>query len=263
MTTTTYYFRHDWPREVERLRQLEAFWDPFTQANIERLGVPRGARCLEVGAGGGSIAKWLAQRVGAEGHVTAVDIETRLLTELACDNLTVRELRVGSDALERDHYDLIHARAVMEHLANPERALADMVAALRPGGVLLLESSDFSTFGPANPEHESLFERVWQGLGAVLLERGFHTDCGRRLLWRMPAAGLEAIDFHAQLVPWGGGGVLTDFYAGTFERLAMGLRESDKALADDVARLLTLLHNPSFRALSHTTCAVSGRRPLA
>ena len=41
-----------------------------------------GARCLEVGAGSGSMALWMAARVGETGHVLATDINPRFVEAL-------------------------------------------------------------------------------------------------------------------------------------------------------------------------------------
>jgi tRNA A58 N-methylase Trm61 len=47
-------------------------------AEDQRLGIAEGARCLEVGAGRGSIAAWLCRAVGPAGHVTATDLQTSM-----------------------------------------------------------------------------------------------------------------------------------------------------------------------------------------
>src|SRR5688500_13501668 len=69
--------------QSERLRTLEALLDAGTIQHLERRGVRRGWRCLEVGAGGGSIAAWLAARVAPEGSVVATDLDTTVLEALA------------------------------------------------------------------------------------------------------------------------------------------------------------------------------------
>jgi hypothetical protein len=62
---------------------IEATWDHGTRALLERLGIGPGLRCLEVGAGGGSIAAWMADQAGDGGHVLATDIDTTHLEPLA------------------------------------------------------------------------------------------------------------------------------------------------------------------------------------
>ena len=104
-----------------------------------------------MGAGAGSIAAWLCQRVGATGHVLATDLDTRFLDALDAPTLEVRRHDITTDALPEGAFDLIHIRAVLEHLPPPARAaaLGRMVAALKPGGWLLAESGDYVSWTPA------------------------------------------------------------------------------------------------------------------
>jgi len=53
-----------------RMELLERVQDPATIEHLRRIGVAPGWRCLELGAGGGSIAAWLARRVGLGGPVS-------------------------------------------------------------------------------------------------------------------------------------------------------------------------------------------------
>jgi predicted O-methyltransferase YrrM len=71
-----------------RLRLMEAECDPPTFRYLDAIGVGAGWRCLEVGAGAGSVVRWLSGRVGPRGRVVAVDIDPRFL-----GNLVGRTLR--------------------------------------------------------------------------------------------------------------------------------------------------------------------------
>ena len=75
--------------ELARLRMLEQLQDPDTLRRIDRIGVDVGWRCLELGAGGGSIATALADRVGESGRVVAADMDPRFLGELSLANVEV------------------------------------------------------------------------------------------------------------------------------------------------------------------------------
>ena len=136
--------------ERERLGMLELLMDPLTIRRLEARGVTEAWNCLEVGAGGGSVALWLAQRVGPGGRVVASDINTRFLRDLDMPNLEVRQHDIVSDDLEKGGYDLVHCRALLLHLAEREKGLRRMAAAVRPGGWLLIEESDYGLFGAAN-----------------------------------------------------------------------------------------------------------------
>jgi SAM-dependent methyltransferase len=83
MTQSKYVFAdNSEERERERLRQFEAWGDRYTTHRLESIGIPAGWRCLDVGAGSGSVATLLAHRVGPSGTVVAADIDLRFLTNL-------------------------------------------------------------------------------------------------------------------------------------------------------------------------------------
>lgn len=90
--------------------------------------------CPEVGGGGGSIAEWLCQRVGASGRVMAIDIDTRFLDALDHSNLTVRRHDIVTTPLPEATFDLIHVRAVLAHIVGRKQAIDHMVATLKLGG---------------------------------------------------------------------------------------------------------------------------------
>jgi SAM-dependent methyltransferase len=116
--------------------------DPVTIRHLESIGVAEGWRCLDVGAGTGSIAQWLSKRVEATGKVVATDIDTRFLSRISAPNLEVRRHDILKDDLETGEYDLVHCRKLLIHLSEPERALRRMADAVRAGGWLLVEEDD-------------------------------------------------------------------------------------------------------------------------
>jgi hypothetical protein len=73
--------------ESRRLDLLAERLDPVTKRRIGLLGLAPGVRCLEIGAGRGSVARWLCEHVASQGQVT--DLETGFLSGLALPNLTV------------------------------------------------------------------------------------------------------------------------------------------------------------------------------
>ena len=87
----TYAFGNARAGQGERLAALADALDGGTVRQLEAIGVGRGWRCLEVGAGDGSIAAWLSERVGADGAVVATDLDTTVLRERSGPNLEVRQ----------------------------------------------------------------------------------------------------------------------------------------------------------------------------
>jgi 2-polyprenyl-3-methyl-5-hydroxy-6-metoxy-1,4-benzoquinol methylase len=111
-----YAFPHSAQDESRRLQLLEERLDPLTIRRLERLGIGRGARCLEIGGGRGSIARWLADRVGPDGRVTATDLQPGLLDAIGAPNLEVLRHDVRTDTFAERSFDLVHTRAVLMHV---------------------------------------------------------------------------------------------------------------------------------------------------
>ena len=91
-----YIFDNAWLQARARMQAAESYLDPWTTAQFERIGVTTGWSCLEAGAGTGSVADWLCRRVGTDGHVLALDIDTRFVEAIDHPNLEVYRLDMGS-----------------------------------------------------------------------------------------------------------------------------------------------------------------------
>lgn len=128
---------HQHPLELRRLRALEGFADPASRAALEHCGLRPGTRCLELGAGAGSVARWLAERC-APGEVVATDLDTSLLPR-DVPNLTVLRHDVAQDDFPDGSFDLLHARSLLEHLPEREEVLARMVRWTAPGGRICVD----------------------------------------------------------------------------------------------------------------------------
>jgi 2-polyprenyl-3-methyl-5-hydroxy-6-metoxy-1,4-benzoquinol methylase len=95
VTSQRYLVPNAWQRARERLALLEQVRDPGTRRHLDALGVGAGWQCLEVGAGGGSIATWLCEQVGPSGRVVATDLDTRFLETVKCAPLDVWRHDIG------------------------------------------------------------------------------------------------------------------------------------------------------------------------
>src|SRR5262249_49342853 len=141
-TSMTYAFDNAWQHARERLALLEQCLDPSTRSRIKSLGVADGWQCLEAGAGGGSVAQWLCRQVGAAGRVVSTDIDTRFHEHIHEPNLDITKLDLTTDSIPQNTFDLVHTRMVLMHLPSRADILEKLVAALKPGGWLLVEEQD-------------------------------------------------------------------------------------------------------------------------
>jgi ubiquinone/menaquinone biosynthesis C-methylase UbiE len=195
-----YYFDTKQKTDRARLEAQGALWDPFTFRTLDEAGVSEGWRCLEVGAGTGSVAGWLRDRVGTRGHVVATDIETRWLEPLAGPNLEVRRHDVTADPLEPSAYDLIHLRLVLMHLPERDAVIAKLVAALRPGGRLVVHDYDVHTAAIAHPP-DAIWTKVSHACFDVLRSAGADVAFGRTVATALERSGLTNVRAEGLVLP--------------------------------------------------------------
>src|SRR5919198_4010042 len=149
-----------------RLELLEAAMDPHTIEVLDRRGIGADWRCLELGAGRGSVARWLAERC-QNGQVTATDLDPRLVDARDLPNLTVLRHDAAADEFDPASFDLIHCRAVLSHIATREAVLAKAATWLAPGGWLVAEEPLISPLGQsANVAFQRLYDGIEQCLDA-------------------------------------------------------------------------------------------------
>ena len=143
---------------------IERCYDPATTSRLAQLGIREGWRCLDVGVGGGSIARWLRDQVGSEGKVVAVDLDARFFENEP--GIEARQLDILTDDVEDDEYDLVHCRLLLHHLEAAQlNALRRMAAAVRPGGVLLASEC---YLGPLLASPTGACAEMWQAFHAAM-----------------------------------------------------------------------------------------------
>jgi SAM-dependent methyltransferase len=206
MSQTAYVLHHtEDQRELDRLRALAAVFDPASQRRIRSTGFTHGWRCLEVGAGAGAVASWMASVSGLSGHTTAIDSNTRFLTGLASGVRGVAgDMRIA--ALEPESFDLVHARSVLTHRPDVEVALESMLVALRQGGWLVLEEPD-CTAARAIAGDKQAMQSVAKVNGALLRmfsDTGTDPSLGARLPGLLQKAGLKnlGVEYEGKRNTW-------------------------------------------------------------
>jgi len=139
--------------EYQRLDLMSKILDPWTREYLTALGVSHGWQCPELSSGNGSIAEWLCETVGPSGSVTTIDINPVLLELIPAQNLTVEQMDVRTGGLPANAYDLVTCRALLHQISDYAPAvLAQMAAALKLGGWLLIQEPDFHLAPTTEPE---------------------------------------------------------------------------------------------------------------
>lgn len=255
---TRYVFDNDNTHSDEQHRCLAAAYDPVTTGRLAATGVGPGWHCLEVGAGGGSVAHWLAAAVSPGGTVTATDINTRHVRP--APGLTVLRHDIVVDPLPEKRFDLIHARLVLLHLPERIAVLDKLVRALRPGGLLQLDEFDISYGPPLAGPDPGHYERFLAAKAELMRSAGALGTWGATAAAAMSAAGLVSVDARPHLTTWTpdspGLRLLVHHTRHLRDRfVAIGFGD------EDLARARAVMEHPDFRACSCPYYTVQGTRP--
>ncbi|MGA5131418.1 class I SAM-dependent methyltransferase [Streptomyces olivoreticuli] len=249
-------FRHDMPGELKRLRLLESIFDHTTKKILQDRNPLPNWSCAEVGAGGGSIARWMSG-LCPQGHVVATDTDTRFLLPAQGANLSVRSHDLRRDDFEPGTFDLVHCRSVLAHLPNADEILAKMSRWLKPNGWLVVEEPSIAMCADSPyPEFAKLFTM----LDSLLAKQGAGLRWSRtlpRTFSRLALAnsGMRVTDFTC-----GQNGQIDEFCRQTFTQVypvanSMGLitqREFDAGMA--------MFDDPCFVDTGFSLFSVWGQR---
>ena len=246
-------------REQDRLRVLARVRDPATRATLERVGIGPGWHCCDVGSGAGTIAAWMAEQVGPTGRVVSVDVDTRF-QEPSRGVVEVRTLDVTSEPLGADEFDVVHARALLQHLAQREAVLDTMIAAAKPGGWVVVSDSDWIQFDAQPvPEPFATLSRTLRTLSTSV--HGYDGDWGRMLPTAFTRRGLLDVDVRAEVWTMRGGTDSAEWYVAALER-ALGVVPADAFPAGlDTRAAIAQAREPDFVILSPISVTAIGRKP--
>jgi SAM-dependent methyltransferase len=256
--TRDYVYDQGFSEERKRLSAMEDLWDPGTRALLDELGVGDGWRCLEVGAGGGSMMNWMAGR-GAS--VVAIDIDTRFVEQFAGPNGTgeieVRRVDIRTDDLPQAEFDLVHARLVLEHLTDRRQILQRLAATLRQGGWIVIEDYDWTSFGFEGTDPK--LDRVPEAILAFMQNAGFEPRYGRLVVGDIEAAGLTDVrgEGRARVISSSDPGF--DFFRLSFESVRDAVVDAGMLSAED-AEAATARFGEDMRVFTPVMMAGIGRR---
>ncbi len=152
-----------------------------------------GAMALDVGCGPGSVSVGLARWVGS-GEVIAIDVSEEVLESARRRSGEVRNLRyekadVYELPYEDSFFDVVHAHQVLQHLAEPVRALSEMMRVLKPGGAVAVRDGDFETF--IHHPYDPMLARWRDVYRQVARANGGEPDAGRKLFEWVSRAGFD------------------------------------------------------------------------
>lgn len=135
---------------------------------MSALQIRPGATVADVGSGTGYFTWRLAQQVGSQGKVYAVDVQQSMLdltkvavAEHKLSNVEYVLATESSPRLPERSVDLVFVAYAYHEFGDPDAMMAAIRRALKPGGrVLILEYAKESNIAPASPLHKMSFEEI-------------------------------------------------------------------------------------------------------
>jgi SAM-dependent methyltransferase len=197
------------PSELERLRLQSIVWEPAGRALLSKLPEAPGLKAVDIGCGALGWLRILSEWVGGGGSVLGTDVDERLLEAAFAfaeserlGNVTVVHDDIFSTRLPAESFDLVHSRFQLTPLGRMEEQMAAYRALARPGGWIVAEDPDISSWrvNPDAPAHARLVELI----GEAFSSGGGNFSAGRELPRLFRGIGIEPeLDAHVVALPPG------------------------------------------------------------
>jgi ubiquinone/menaquinone biosynthesis C-methylase UbiE len=255
--------------ELERLRLQARVWEPEAEAMLDRIGVPEGAECLDLGCGGMGILGPLSKRVGENGRVTGVDADDKQLEaarayvqENGLRNVEIRKLDAYSTGLPDESFDLVHVRFLFAPVGRDEELLTEMLRLTRPNGIVAIQEPD------ATPWNCFPSSKAWDRLKAAILGAfrlgGGDFNAGQRTHSMLHDAGLRNVEMRAAVKALHNAHpymrLPIQFAASLRPRILEGGLMTEAELGSAIAECEEVLQRPHTSVLSFIVTQVWGRK---
>ena len=246
-------------QERERLQVLARVVDPATRATLAAIGVEPGWSCCEVGSGAGTIVGWLAEQVAPAGRVVSVDVDTRFQPP-SSGVVEVRTVDVTTTPIGDAEFDLVHARGVLQHLAQREAVLDSMVAAAKPGGWVVVTDADWAQFD-AQPVPEPFATLSARMRELSVQQHGYDGEWGRRLVEAFQRRGLVDVEAEGRVWTMHGGTDSAEWYVAALARAIDVVPAEIFPEGFSPQAAIEQAREPDFAILSPISVTARGRRP--
>ncbi|PKW05505.1 Methyltransferase domain-containing protein [Streptomyces sp. 1222.5] len=251
-------FPPDRAGEAERIDYGALAYDTVSRARLAALGVGPGWRCLDVGAGTGTISRWLAEEAGAD-EVLALDRDPRFVRPAQDSGLRTMAGDITDPALDPGRFDLVHCRFVLMHLPQHAEVLARLAGWVAPGGWLVVgDALDLTTADSPHTAYRRAMEAMWQVLRDTI---------GTDITWMtdyphiLSRLGLADVGAEVVLPPLTVDAPITAFWKNTWLSMRDALESGSALTAGELDDALDYLSSPSLADLSPGMITAWGRRP--
>lgn len=255
-TVRQYIFdEHRDDRELARLRLIEQALDDRSFARLQSTGIDEGWRCLEVGAGAGSITERMGRAVGDWGLVVAVDVKTNYLQHLSPPLYRTIKGDFLDVSLDGE-FDLAHCRYVLIHNRQSQSMLKKLCSLLKPGGFLVVEEPDFTSAKLLNRDGDPSHQRVNDAMCRMFEQMQLDPSYGLTLPAKVAAEGLQVLRVDADVHLNRGGDTMARMMAESTSALRDKYVATGEADAKDIETYIGNANRNDFWAVYYSTVSV-------
>ena len=242
-------------REYRRLQLVEAANDPNTTALLEETGIRPGWHCLELGAGAGSILRWLGDRVGPTGLVIGVD---KKITYLQDFNSPPFKIFQGPflEVPIHQQFDLIHVRYVLIHNQEDMAILGKMFSLLKAGGWAVVEEPDFTSATLSDHVIDSPQGRVNQAMCQMFLNVGLDPAYALGLPRKLEETGFSVQQAQSIMHLCPGNSPMAKVMGESAQVLEQEYVNAGLCSSEDIQHYVRLSQNSTYWAIYHSTTSV-------
>lgn len=231
--------------EKQRMHLLEHEFDALSQRRLLPIIHP-GDTCLEIGPGAGSMARWMADNVGAQGQVIAIEKHPGHFSSEGRENITLIQGDVTSPSIQdryQNYFNVIHTRFVLVHIQECETLISQLVNMLKPGGWLVFEEPDFTTTAALDEADMPSFQTI-SALQKLIMRNGAQHPFARRLPYLFQDLHLANIHAEGYVPISHGSSHLTQMHYQTVHHLKDTLIDANLVSEPTLAAFLHACVNP-------------------
>ncbi len=210
LESNTTYVLPETEAEAKRLSDQASIFEKETRKFIAKIGLKKGAKCLDIGCGPGDVMQIMGELVGMEGQVTGMDINEplgRAAIERLHKNVKSQFKFIKGNISEDQNglnssFDLVFARFLLLHVPDPIAALQRMWDMVKPGGKLMLMDYDFRTMS-CIPEFKPV-AKLTEIIQQVFVHTGLDPERGFKIPHYFESSGIgkpDKIEVVEKLVP--------------------------------------------------------------
>jgi SAM-dependent methyltransferase len=186
------------------LRLQAQVWEEDAAALFDQIPVKPGWECIDVGCGTMGVLRPLSERVGEGGRVLGVDADDafvkaaeRFIADNELENVRVRQADIFAGDLPDEMFDLVHLRFMFAPYGRDDDLVSRALALLRPGGVLVVQEPDASSWNtmPPHPAFEELKSLILD----AFRRGGGDFNAGQRIFRRLRRSGLQRVESRASV----------------------------------------------------------------